>query len=45
MRTTETNWTRTEFKAYILIYAAQANYFESQEEKEAILTLIPRRCL
>ena len=33
----QTDWTKEEFKAYLLSYAANANYFESEEEKEKIL--------
>jgi hypothetical protein len=29
----DTVWTREEFKAYLLLYAANANYFETEEEK------------
>ena len=35
-----TNWTKKEFKAYVLLYAANANFFESEEEKEIVLSLI-----
>ena len=35
-----TDWTRAEFKAYLLSYVAQANYFESDEEKEVILSIV-----
>lgn len=33
----QTDWTKEEFKAYLLSYAANANYFESEEEREKIL--------
>lgn len=36
----ETDWTRKEFKAYLLLYAANANYFESEDEKERIFSLV-----
>jgi hypothetical protein len=36
----ETDWTREEFKAYLLLYAARANFFEDESEKEAILTMV-----
>ena len=36
MEAIKTDWTREEFKAYILIYAAQSNFFEKEEEKEFI---------
>ncbi len=38
--TLETDWTREEFKAYILLYAARANFFEDEAEKEAILAMV-----
>lgn len=36
MKNTETNWTKEEFIAYLLLYAAQANYIDTEEEKEII---------
>lgn len=36
----ETNWTKEEFKAYLLLYAARSNYFESEEERDIILSLV-----
>lgn len=36
----ETNWTKAEFKAYLLAYCAQSDFIESEEEKEFILDLI-----
>jgi hypothetical protein len=36
MSNTETDWTREEFKAYLLSYAAHSNFFESEEESELI---------
>ena len=30
------NWTKEEFKAFLLLYAAQTNFFETQEEIEFI---------
>ena len=38
--TIETDWTKAEFKAYLLTYAANANYFESEEEKEMIIKMV-----
>lgn len=35
-----TDWTKQEFKAYLLSYCAKSNFFESQEEKEAILDIV-----
>jgi hypothetical protein len=34
------NWDKEQFKAYLLIYAAQANFNESEEEKELILSKV-----
>ena len=34
------DWTREEFKAYLLLYAANANYFETEEEKDTILSMV-----
>lgn len=36
----ETDWTKEEFKAYLLLYAANANYFETEAEKERILLMV-----
>jgi len=38
--TIETDWTKQEFKAYLLLYAANANYFETEAEKETILSMV-----
>ena len=38
-----TKWTKDEFKAYVLLYAAMANYIESPEEKEFILTKLMKK--
>ena len=38
-----TNWTKKEFKAYILLYAAQADYSISSEEKEVILSKVDKQ--
>lgn len=35
-----TDWTKQEFKAYLLSYCAKANFFESEDEKEEILNLV-----
>lgn len=40
MGTVTTDWTRVEFKAYLLSYAASANFFESEEEKEMIHSIV-----
>ena len=34
------NWSKEEFKAYVLLYAAMSNYIETEEEKEFILSRI-----
>ena len=34
------NWNKEEFKAYLLIYAANSNFVESEEEKELILSKV-----
>ncbi len=36
----QTNWTRPEFKAYLMLYAANANYFESEDELDIIHKLV-----
>jgi hypothetical protein len=36
----ETNWTKAEFKAYLLAYCAQTDYIETEEEKDFILELV-----
>lgn len=36
----ETNWTKAEFKAYLLAYCAQSDFVETEEEKEFILDLV-----
>lgn len=40
--TLETNWTRAEFKAYLLTYAAKADYIETREEKAIIKKLVSK---
>lgn len=40
MENNTTDWTRKEFKAYLLSFAANANYFESPEEKKLILSIV-----
>ena len=34
------NWTKKEFKAYVLLYAAQSNYIETEEESNYILSKV-----
>lgn len=38
--TFDTDWTKEEFKAYLLLYAANANYFETEAEKDRILLMV-----
>lgn len=38
----KTNWSKPEFKAYLMLYAANANYFESEEEVEMIKALVSK---
>ena len=35
-----TEWSRVEFKAYLLLYFANADYVETEEEKELMLSRI-----
>lgn len=34
------NWSEEQFKAYLMIYAANSNFYESEEEKELILSKV-----
>lgn len=34
------NWTQREFEAYVLLYAAHCNHFESKEEEQYILSRV-----
>jgi len=36
----QTDWTRLEFKAYLMLYAANANFFEAEEETELVHSLV-----
>ena len=45
MKTIKTNWTNNEFKAYILLYAANADYIVSETEKDIIEELIDKKQL
>lgn len=38
--TTDINWTRDEFKAYVLLYAANCDYIENRQEHNYILEKI-----
>lgn len=42
METYETNWTRKEFKAYLMLNCANADYIETEEEKELILSKVDK---
>jgi hypothetical protein len=35
-----TDWTKEEFKAYLLLYAAKANFFEDELEREMISSMV-----
>ena len=37
------NWTRKEFEAYVLLYAAHCNFCESKEEQEYILSKVDKK--
>lgn len=37
------NWTREEFLAYVLLYAAHCNYFETKEEENHILSVVDKK--
>jgi hypothetical protein len=37
------NWTKKEFEAYVLLYAAHCNFFESKEEVNYILTRVDEK--
>lgn len=37
------DWTKKEFEAYVLLYAAHCNFFESEEEQEYILTRVDEK--
>jgi len=43
MKTLKTNWTNNEFKAYILLYAANADYIVTDTEKDIILELVDQK--
>ena len=36
----DSNWTKEEFKAYVLLYAAQSNYIETATESDYILSKV-----
>jgi heat shock protein HspQ len=37
------DWTRKEFEAYVLLYAAHCNFFESKEEQEYIYSKVDKK--
>lgn len=37
------NWTRKEFEAYVLLYAAHCNFFEAEEEQEYIRSKVDEK--
>jgi hypothetical protein len=37
------NWTRKEFEAYVLLYAAHCNFFESKEEQAYIFSKVDKK--
>jgi hypothetical protein len=39
------SWTKEEFKAFLLVYAAQTNFFETQEEIEFIESRFPNEII
>lgn len=43
MNKISTNWTRDEFKAYILLYAANCDHIENRQERDYILSKIDRK--
>ncbi|MFY9243990.1 MAG: hypothetical protein WAO74_13295 [Polaribacter sp.] len=36
-------WTKKEFEAYVLLYAAHCNFFESKEEENYILSRVDKK--
>ena len=39
------NWTKEEFKAFLLLYAAQTNFIETQEEIDYIESIFPNKII
>ena len=37
------DWTKKEFEAYVLLYAAHCNYFESKEEENYIMSRVDKK--
>ncbi len=40
MSEVKTDWSKKEFKAYLMMYAANANFFESDDEQELIHEIV-----
>ena len=45
MKDFETNWSRVEFKTYLLLYCAHADYVETEEEKALITSKVSAELL
>jgi hypothetical protein len=45
MKNFETNWTKVEFKTYLLLYCANADYVETEEEKELLISRVDKDVL
>lgn len=43
MKTTNSNWSPDEFKAYVLLYAANCGHIESSTERDYILSKVDRK--
>jgi uncharacterized protein (DUF2225 family) len=41
----ETKWSKIEFKTYLLVYCANADYVETEEEKEIIMSKVQKEVL
>ncbi|MFK8060916.1 MAG: hypothetical protein AB8B78_12605 [Polaribacter sp.] len=39
----KTDWSKKEFLAYVLLYAAHCNHFETKEEENFILSLVDKK--
>ena len=37
------NWTKEEFKTYVLLYVAQSNYIETEDERKFILSKVDEK--
>jgi len=45
MKNFETKWSKVEFKAYLLLYCAHADYIETEEEKLLITSRVSNQLL